>query len=160
MTTAVQTQKLIFPSTATAKMMLGKLAKKNPSVKYEIITVASGHQIVTINKLPDYMPPAIPLKPAIIAPAPKASKAKQKSNAAQMMEPTGTIPAEVAGLSAQFSYEYQKQTAQWVYYKFASGKESVIHKGKLIGWTITEDGMFVGTALISALQAAKDKWDK
>lgn len=61
MTTAIQTAKMIYPQQNVAQMILGKMRKRFPERKYEVMKVSSGWQVVGITKCPDYVPPAKPL---------------------------------------------------------------------------------------------------
>lgn len=115
MTTAVQTAKMIYPSEAVAKMILGKMVKRYPERKYTIVQVSSGHQVVGIKKLPDYMPPH---KPAPVNNKTFASADSQ------------TLDALV------FEFPYQRETKAWWYFDGGVTGVNWIHKNHVISYEI------------------------
>jgi hypothetical protein len=102
MSTAIQTEKMIYEKESTAKMLLAKLAKRYTDRKYHIVSVTGGWQIVQVQVIPAFMP----------APLPKPVK---KARAMKIEE-------IVAGSDDLFvlTLDYARETAAWLFFKNAT----------------------------------------
>jgi hypothetical protein len=110
-----EASKMIYADKTIADAIIGKLRETNPAFKYDMIKLPVGHQIVRINVLPAYMPPAIP-----------SPVAKHHAVAFTPSWAHG----EVAVITAQF----ERETAKWLYFANAVGPLGVkfFHKSHVV----------------------------
>ena len=136
------TSKMIYSDHAIASSLAGKLRDANPDDKYDIFKLAIGWQIVRITKLPDFMPPAVPLPVA-------------KSLA------TTTAPSWASGEVAIIQAKFARETAKWFYFTEGVGPMNVkeVHKSFIVAFEFNDDNQMtfkvpLKTAIKKGLVAA------
>jgi len=131
-----QTSKKIYENPKIAAMIAGKLAK-HQNKKFEVFKVTEGYQVVAVQKLPAYMPPA---KPAPV----------QKVDASQPKKLT------VTGETAQFTFKLLSDAPKYLECWKADGSRISFGKTTVLDYFVhEEDGQQFVTFTMTKKQAKK-----
>ena len=118
MTTAVQTEKMIYANEAVADAILATLLASNPDMKYHKARVTSGWQVCPVTVLPPFMPgvPKLPAGPT----------------------QTGEQPKDT-GVVLEYTFTFQRESQAWIW--FDGADLPWIKKSHLISYELTGDQM-------------------
>ena len=130
MTTAVQTEKMIYANEAVANEILATLQERNPEMKYHKVRVTSGWQVCSVTVLPPFMP--------------------GEHNLSAGLAMIGEQPNE-AGDVLEYTFTFQRESRAWIW--FDGADLAWIKKSHLISYELTGDQMKIRLSKEAATKA-------